>query len=379
MADTQSLDPVTASASPALAADSGKKGAPAQDLGGLSAADPATANRVTGPDQPLSAATATSLFGHMTDTSLGVQPRKVKTESIKPSTDALLDAISTGTEINPQRSAKRQATVRTSAKNMLEAAADAGLHGANQYAYMLATAERESHLGNLMDEDRSDRWFNREYGPQTDKGRKQLGNTQEGDGALFHGRGLVQITGRRNYTDWTRRLNEQGVQIDGADADLVNHPEQAKDPKIAAKIAAEGMRDGTFTTKKLGDYVNDQQTDYVKARRVINGKDHAQEIADRATAFEGIINQHKGDFYSTMMASEMKNLPSAHDGQLGGDAANPGTSMLDPTPLGGDPGSFLPIDQFAKQNHAGRFIKDPSADAKLPANVPIPLPRPKDL
>jgi hypothetical protein len=155
---------------------------------------------------------------------------------------------------------------------MLEAAADAGLHGANQYAYMLATAERESHLGNMPDEDRSDKWFNNHYGPQTAKGQ-ELGNTQKGDGALYHGRGLVQITGRRNYADWTQRLNDQGVKVDGADADLVNHPEQAKDPKIAAKIAAEGMRDGTFTTRKLGDYVNDDKTDYVNARRVINGKD----------------------------------------------------------------------------------------------------------
>ena len=78
-----------------------------------------------------------------------------------------------------------------------------------------------------------------------------------------------------------------------------------------------------------------------------------------------------------MMASEMKNLPSAHEGQLSGDAANPGRSMLDPTPIGGDPGSFEPIDQYAKKHHAGRFIKDKEPD--LPANVPLPIPRPKDI
>lgn len=379
MADGQLLDPGTATATTALAADPGKKAA-MTDPGGV---DPGTASSVTGPDKPLSADTATSLFGHMTDPSLGLQPRKVKTESIQHSTKGLLDAISTGTEINPQRSAKRQSTIRSSAENMLTAAADAGLHGANQYAYMLATAERESHLGNMMDEDRSDAWFNREYGPQTSKGKKQLGNINEGDGALFHGRGLVQITGRRNYTDWTQRLNDQGVKVDGEDADLVNHPEQAKDPKIAAKIAAEGMRDGSFTTKKLGDYVNDDKTDYVGARRVINGKDHASEIATRARAFEGLINQHKGDFYGTMMASEMKNLPTAQEGQLSGDPSNPGVSMLSPTPIGGDPGQFESIDQYAKKHHAGRFIKDKDKekpkDPTLPANVPIPLPRPKDL
>ena len=53
----------------------------------------------------------------------------------------------------------------------------------------------------------------------------QLGNTQKGDGAAFHGRGLVQVTGRRNYTDWTQRLGKEGFQHDGQPVDLVHHPE----------------------------------------------------------------------------------------------------------------------------------------------------------
>lgn len=60
------------------------------------------------------------------------------------------------------------------------------------------------------------------------EGRKDLGNTQEGDGRLYKGRGLIQITGRANYTDMMMSL----------DLDCVEHPELIEQPVNACRSAA---------------------------------------------------------------------------------------------------------------------------------------------
>jgi predicted chitinase len=59
------------------------------------------------------------------------------------------------------------------------------------------------------------------------EGSKTLGNTQAGDGEKYKGRGYVQLTGRDNY----KRAGE------ALGYDLINHPELAAQPDIAAKIA----------------------------------------------------------------------------------------------------------------------------------------------
>lgn len=108
---------------------------------------------------------------------------------------------------------------------------------------------------------------------------QQLGNESVADGIKYHGRGPIMITGRNNYTKFSQIL---GI-------DLVNDPDKALDPTIGAQIAVIGTMKGVFTGKKLGDYFNGSKTDWQNARRVVNGMDHADEVATSAKQFYAAI------------------------------------------------------------------------------------------
>ena len=73
------------------------------------------------------------------------------------------------------------------------------------------------------------------YGYNTAKG-KGLGNTQPGDGKAFIGRGYIGLTGRGNYTKFSKLLYEKGL-VSSADA-LLTNPEAVNDPNIAGAIVA---------------------------------------------------------------------------------------------------------------------------------------------
>jgi putative chitinase len=94
-----------------------------------------------------------------------------------------------------------------------------------------------------------------------------------------YGRGYVQLTWPANYAKADAELNLGGALV----ADL----DKAMDPYIAADVMVRGMEEGWFTGKKLADYL---PSDYVNARRIINGTDKARQIAAVAVMFEKALN-----------------------------------------------------------------------------------------
>lgn len=149
------------------------------------------------------------------------------------------------------------------------AAQAAGVTDPAQVAYIFATAQWETAHFQTLHEYGDVAYFHR-Y-----DGRVDLGNTHPGDGYTYRGRGYVQLTGRANYAKMGSIF---GV-------DLINNPELAADPNLAAQISIYGMIHGSFTGASLSNYFGNGKTDFVGARRIINGTDHAEDVAGNAFAF----------------------------------------------------------------------------------------------
>jgi putative chitinase len=86
------------------------------------------------------------------------------------------------------------------------------------------------------------------------EGRADLGNTEKGDGVLFKGRGLIQLTGRANYQQYGALLG----------LDLIGNPQLAGDPKNSLVLACEFWKQHSLNPPA-------DQDDIMTITRIING------------------------------------------------------------------------------------------------------------
>jgi hypothetical protein len=91
----------------------------------------------------------------------------------------------------------------------------------------------------------------------------------------YFGRGYVQLTWERNYAKYSRIL---GV-------DMVKNPHIATVPNVALFILVHGFKTGAFTGHTLERHVREGKTDFLNARRCINGTDRAGYISQIANGW----------------------------------------------------------------------------------------------
>jgi predicted chitinase len=137
--------------------------------------------------------------------------------------------------------------------------------------------------------------------------RKSLGNTQQGDGKRFKGRGPIQLTGRANYKESGGLL---GV-------DLIANPQLAATPDVAFRIA------GLYWKRRGLNPLADQGTQeaFKKITKIINGGYNGLEDRQKYYARAKLVLSQNdpvpGNASLTLLVNG-KSLPSAQAFLRGG-------------------------------------------------------------
>ena len=146
------------------------------------------------------------------------------------------------------------------------------------YAEINTDQRLACYLAQLGHESGNLRYVREVYGPTAQQLRyepgttlaKRLGNTQVGDGKLFMGRGLIQVTGRSNYAIAGKQMK----------LDLLAHPELLELPEHAAISAAMYWK-----RRKLNRFADSY--DFAGLTKAINGGitglAHRQALYTKAT------------------------------------------------------------------------------------------------
>jgi predicted chitinase len=139
------------------------------------------------------------------------------------------------------------------------------------------------------------------YGKDTKMGQS-MGNTQEGDGYKYRGRGSIQLTGKNNYAAYGKVVGK----------DLVSNPDLVNDPAIDAAVVA------AFVKKGVGNKINDftdQQTANRAVTQAIGGAKLNLDVGVGAKILS------KVDEYSSALSGDKINSASTENKNLKADAS----------------------------------------------------------
>ena len=110
-------------------------------------------------------------------------------------------------------------------------------------------------------------------------------DNDDGTEFAYYDRGYVQLT-------WCSNYGASGVAIKRG-LDLLLNPDMVKRQAVAYALMSKGMRTGKGFANghKFSKYFTSTVTDYTSARRMVNGSDHASDIAAIAILFEAILRK----------------------------------------------------------------------------------------
>ncbi len=90
--------------------------------------------------------------------------------------------------------------------------------------FQINTPVRIRHfISQISHESGGGKWMKELASGDAYEGRRDLGNTQNGDGRKYKGAGFIQLTGRANYSAFSKYMNDPKI-MNGVDYVALNYP-----------------------------------------------------------------------------------------------------------------------------------------------------------
>lgn len=201
----------------------------------------------------------------------------------------------------------------------------------NEYARCTKTKTREE-------------FFNFVYDPSNNG--KQLGNTQQGDGGKYYGRGLTGITGRTNYTKYGNMI---GV-------DLLSSPDLlVTDLSVSALASATMIKDNT--NKKFPKIQSSDHPGYFYAAKKAQGNDTGDGAERRLRYYEYFYGA-KAAVGPVDKSAAPQTATESDPISNSGNSTTPAPSSTAPGPVGfRDPNNKYPLKDHIKEADTNRLAR----------------------